>query len=371
MPYLPDAEKYATHVGDTDVSSYYHSRHITFAIHALEALGSDKWESELLRGVDFLVGITHPDGIKEMRFEAKRWYWESDYEVASNPFDIPCLVWAYERTGNNHYLRYASLSLNQLMRHQLPDGGITSHIGLQKNYQCRIFWNGRIAWVARSIDKIPMKPSPLEKQYLRLFDDSGILKFENNAYCVMLRGKKKPMNISFGGAVGGGTIAYLGTKESGWRNLVTVPEWKAATHSPSTPKGLKPAGNLKLFLRENAVDVRRRLYKSLVELRAGNILFSMSYPIRHVLLKCLDELFDTYSTQWDLDSSPRLSGNRASFEAAFSKRDGRKSKENVALTYEFHDDGFEITLDPPGFSKRFKGPFETLPEGKVRFKTRD
>ena len=369
IPYYPEAEKYGTHVGDTDISPYYHSRHMTFALHVLDALGLKKWESELLRGVDFLVGITHPDGIKEMRFEAKRWYWESDYEVASNPFDIPCLVWAHERTGDDLYLRYASLSMNQLLRHQLADGGITSHLGPQKNYQCRIFWNGRIAWVARNIDKIPLEPPGLEKPYLQLFEDSGVVKFENRDYCVMIRGRKKPMNISFGGSVGGGTVAYLGTKEGGWQNKVRVPEWRAATHAFTESRGLKPARNARLFLRENGVDARRRLYKSLVELRAGNLLFSLAYPLRHVLLKSLDELFDTYSTQWDLDSSPRLSGNRASFEATLSKRDGQKSKEVVELTYEFHEDGFDIEVSPTELAERFKEPFKMVSEGKVRFKT--
>ncbi|MBN2517366.1 MAG: hypothetical protein JXB14_00820 [Candidatus Altiarchaeota archaeon] len=347
FPYLPYPfnKEENTHIGDSDITSYYHSRHVAFAIDAMEKMGVKWWTDKIKKGVDFQIGITHPDGIREMNFEAKRWYWESKYEVGSNPFDIYNLVRGYEREGDPLYRRYAALSFNQLLRHQLKDGGITSHLGKQQNYKCRIFWNAHAAWAAKVIEDVPLEPVPLPGKQLSYFKESGVVKFENEDYCVILRGRKKPMNISFGGSIGGGSMVYLGTREGGWRNLLDMDEWKDqidnnfVLHLPS--RGV--VKETREFMEENGRDCSRRLYKAWAELRAGNILFSLNYPIRHILGRYLDELGNVYTSQWSTDSKTTLGKDSVRFVLRPAKRDGKElEKTEITRAYEFDGGGIRI-----------------------------
>jgi hypothetical protein len=182
--YYPHATEYSPYLAVHDLAPYYHSRHMAFAYYALEQISEplESYADALRRGIEFLLAITHPNGVKEMRLETKRWYWESDYEVASNPFDY-ALLKAYEHTGEARFLHYATLAYRQLVRHQLKDGGMTSHIGVQHNVQCRVFWNGHVAWAARVIERVPDDLVPEETESSEgtcywYFPDAGLVRME-------------------------------------------------------------------------------------------------------------------------------------------------------------------------------------------------
>src|SRR5436190_18299279 len=82
--YQPDAPRHGAFGGAADTTVYYHGRCLAFLMHVLEAapdlVEGDRWWPAVERGIEFLAGVTAPDGLKPLALEGKRWFWDGWYE---------------------------------------------------------------------------------------------------------------------------------------------------------------------------------------------------------------------------------------------------------------------------------------------------
>jgi len=330
FPYHSFWRQYKIYEGIYDTTTFYQSRCIAFIYHILESLGEslDKYKEKLIRATDLLTAMYQPDGVKNINLECKRWYWLSSYEVVSNAFDVYALSKTYEITGNKIYAYYARKSLEKILRHQLLDGGIDSHLGeSQNNFQCRIFWNSHLAWLARSANKIPQFSSENTKEY-HYFSDSDILKFKNEYYSCILRGRKKPMNLMLGPAVGGGSLLYFGNARNKWENSLVKGEGNFIFYAKENYWK-----NLKRYLISNKREVKSRIYHTLVELHALNIR-SFFVLLFTILKKILSSARAIYSSQWAVKVAIQKEGNKIIWQVSPAKRCGRELK-GVKISREY------------------------------------
>lgn len=329
IPYMPEPQRHGEHDGLADISTFYHSRHLGFAAYVYRVLEEDppKEVLDFLRqSFAFLCALYGRDGIKPLVNEAKQWYWESPYEVCSHSFDVHALLEGHRLLGDAHLLWLARRSYDQLLAHVLPeDKGVTSHHGPEINFQCRDFWNGHVAWIARVLKQIPAsvpEPPPLG---IASFGESGIVQVERADYAAMLRGRKQPINISFGGEAGGGSLLYFGRRDSGFANQVKIPKWSSQMpgNFVVTPED-RPSFKQRVmeFYRDNRHDMRFRLYVANIERKAGNTRHSIEYPLRHVVEKLRDEMKGRYSSHFDVAPSCSQRGNEIVFSSMLARRDG-------------------------------------------------
>lgn len=330
IPYLPEPGKSREHAGLADLSAFYHSRHAGFAFYVARMLRDagallgpqlDQW---LRASVDVLTAMYANDGVKSLAIEAKQWYWESDYEVVSHSFDVHALIEASLRYGDPRYAQWAALAFRRLVEHVEPDGGVVSHRGRGINFQCRDFWNGHVAWIARIHEHVPLEADPPLPIGVRAFPDSGIIRIETARYAATIRGAKQPINISFGGAVGGGTLVTF-ARGAGGGDHVRQPKW--TTLAPGAIEvvgrgGVGLLGRLRAFVRDNAHDVKFRLYVANIERKARNHAFAFAYPFRHVLAKFADELRRVHASHFDCAPEIAVDHDGVRVRAKFCRRDG-------------------------------------------------
>lgn len=334
MPYFPNPERVGEHPGVADVTTYYHSRHIGFIAHVLVTLG-EAAEPEvagfLRRALDLLCALQDRRGLKPLAVEAKQWYWESAYEVASHSFDAHALLEGARLFREPAYAAAGQRALDRLVEHAHDDGGVLSHRGPGLNFQCRDFWNGHVAWVARAWEQrradgdaaVPTDAAPVEG--VTLFADAGLVRVDRPDYALLLRGAKQPMNISFGGEVGGGSLVWFGRRERGFLDEVRIPKWAALTPGDWM---IVPRGRPGLRARwrgiwpANRRDARFRLYIADVERRAGNWRHALGYPWRHVVAKFRDELRWRFAVHLDTRPELELEGEVLTVTARPCRRDG-------------------------------------------------
>lgn len=359
IPYFPEPERHNEHVGLADISTYYHSRHIGFIAYVYRCLGEepdDAVKDFLRRALDFLCALYGRQGIKPLVNEAKQWYWESPYEVVSHSFDVHALVEGDRLFDEPRYRFFARLALERLYEHVEPDGGVVSHRGEEINFQCRDFWNGHVAWIARVVDQLP-KPGVAEPPPVRLavYENAGIVRVERGDYVAMLRGRKQPINISFGGDVGGGSFIYFGRRERGFDDEIGIPKWtsQAPGNYVVTPHD-RPGFRQRVmsFYRDNRHDVRFRLYVANIERKAGNTKKAFEYPLRHVVNKLRDEMKGRYASHFDVAPSLSIDGDVLLFSSMLARRDGtvlRGSSLTRRYTFGEHEVSVEdcLTLDLP------------------------
>lgn len=275
FPYHPNYKDYGIFQGINDTTPFYHSRCIAFIYYALESIGEslENYKEKLIKATDLLLGFYQEDGIKNINLETKRWYFLSDYEIASNVYDVYAFLKTYQLTGNKIYFEYAIKSLNQILKHQLNDGGITANFGEQHNFQCRLFWNANCAWLARLVEKFSVlniddRSRLVPNKCLKYFKNSDIVKYKNENYACVLRGSKQPQNVAWGPRIGGGSLLYFGKKENSWRNELKFKEWGSADPLNFYLEAKLPSqGN---FWGENKGDLRALVYYIKVELKAWN-----------------------------------------------------------------------------------------------------
>lgn len=330
IPYLPEPGKSREHAGLADLSVFYHSRHAGFAFYVARMLRDsgavlgpqlDAW---LRASVDVLTALYANDGVKPLAVEAKQWYWESDYEVVSHSFDVHALIEASLRYGDPRYAQWAALAYRRLVEHVEPDGGVVSHRGRGINFQCRDFWNGHVAWIARIHEHVPLEADPPAPIGIRAFPDSGLVRIETEHYSGTIRGAKRPINISFGGAVGGGTLVSFSRGVRGGDHA-RQPKWTTLAPGAIEVVGRGGPGlfaRARAFVRDNAHDVKFRLYVANIERKAGNLAFACAYPFRHVLAKCLDELRAVHASHFDCAPELAVEPGAVRVRARFCRRDG-------------------------------------------------
>lgn len=335
------------HPGIADITPYYHGRHLAFIIHILEKIDEpiSNYIDELKKGTDFLIGMYQKNGVKSILLEGKRWYWESDYEVVSHPFDIYLLVKMWQKTGDEVYKNYAIKSFEVLTKHQDKDGGIISHKGYGHNWQCRVLWSSHIAWVAKIIKNI--SKDEIDDTFLKkIFRNAGLLKFENQNYSAVVRFKKKPMNIDFGSSIGGGSLLYCGYKENNWKNHINTFPWKSASTNnfiaqPKDRPGLTES--IKDFVRYNKTEFLGQRWRFYVEFTAGNIFFAFKKLYKEIVWKFFEELKNEYTSQWLLEATPEIKNNTIIFKSGLAKRNGEVLVgAGLNREYEFGEQGFAL-----------------------------
>lgn len=335
IPYMPDPEAHGEHVGLEDITSYYHARHLVFVAYIYQCL-EEVFEEEvaqfLTRGVRFLCALYGRDGFKPLANEAKQWYWESPYEVASHPFDLYALLEAGGLWDSRQAMFTAALSWRRLQEHVDPkDGGLQSHLGEEINFQCRDIWTGNAAWIGRierGQAQLPDLSGQMEEPEpcgVELFDESGLVRVERQDYVAILRGRKQPINISFGAEAGGGSLIYFGRRDAEFRDQVRIPKWTslAPGNFVATPRD-RPSFKQRVmsFYRDNRHDMRFRLYVANLERKAGNTKKALEYPLRHVVNKLRDEMKGRYASHFDCSPSLSRNANELVYSSMLSRRDG-------------------------------------------------
>ncbi len=361
--------------GIYDTTTYYHSRCIAFIYYILENIGEDisKYREKLIKSTDLLLAMYQPNGIKNINLESKRWYWNSSYEIASNAFDIYAFVKTYELTKNKIYIYYARKALNQILKHQLLDNGINSHLNQpQNNFQCRIFWNAHLAWLARIMDKLPLIfQNTDEVRESKYFENSSIMKYKNENYSCILRGKKKSINLMWGPAVGGGSMLYFGRKKDNWKNVFPVDFWQENAKCNFTfyveENYFK---NLLNFIIANKKEIRSKAYHSLVELRTPNFK-SFFFLLFRLFIMIVKGARGIYTSHWATEPVFSKDNDNAIFETVPAKRNGEILKNvKIRREYIFENDKLivnekmflennsnkmkKIRYDKPSFVKDFK-----------------
>ncbi|HVQ25169.1 MAG TPA: hypothetical protein VMV01_08325, partial [Planctomycetota bacterium] len=140
-PYIPERSQDCTHPGLADASSFYHSRTPGFVLYIHEVLGREPDErarGRLRAALDALVALRGGNGLKPLHNEAKPWYWQSAYEVASHPFDVFALHRGARLFDSALYRNEAGRAMEEWIAHIEPDGGVVSHRGRGVNFQCRV-----------------------------------------------------------------------------------------------------------------------------------------------------------------------------------------------------------------------------------------
>ncbi|MGH2356037.1 MAG: hypothetical protein ACRDI2_06330 [Chloroflexota bacterium] len=327
--YQPEAARDGAFPGAADLTVYYHSRCLAFLLHILDCvpeIDSRRLDLALRRGLEFLAAVITPDGLKPLALEGKRWFWNGSYEAGSNAYDVFALVRGAGRYGMPEWIELARRSWAQLARHQRPDGGLLACAERQAHdFVCRDFHTADLAWPAQVLDSLPAPvsrsgsgghqprgqvvaqpaspaPSGHRVQYDR---PSGVLRLESPAAVALIRTSKRPLNTQFGGAVGGGALAYVGDRETGDSRLVIDRESPLVegnlTLYPAQPSRLRAAIR---FLRHNPPGREGRQW-----LFVARLLLAQRQPLAAItrlwsgyLRPLIHALADPAATHWALTS---------------------------------------------------------------------
>lgn len=289
-PYHP-LEWGAEHPGAGDVSAYYQSRTTAFLFHALERLGRDARDAHLRapleRGLDFLLALSGPDGIKCGLVEAKPWYWGATYEVASHPFDAFALARGWRHFERDDLGDGALASFRSWAAHIDGDGRLASHRpgpGRGRSYQCPLFWAGHAMWMARAVEDLEaiMQRSeqedagPARAPRVRHFPDASLARVEDGAVVAWVRGRRPGVNLHHGSPHGAGLLRVV--RRSDGAELLErcrlggrqEAEWSGRCGLPSPGRGWR-AGRGAL---------RFSLWLARVHLRARRPLAALAAPFR-------------------------------------------------------------------------------------------
>jgi hypothetical protein len=233
--YEPEAPGDGAFAGAADLTVYYHGRCLAFLLHVLETAPSADpsgagWPA-VERGLEFLAGVTTPDGLKPLALEGKRWFWDGPYEVGSNAYDVFALRRGAAKFGRPEWAHLADRVWWQLARHQDGDGAITAcRAPVAADFVCRDFHTADLAWTAQAMAELP---DPADKRpaswssaaTTHYFPGAGVLRLEAERSAALVRTAKQPANTQFGGAVGGGGLLYAGHRLDGHadgQNLIRV-----------------------------------------------------------------------------------------------------------------------------------------------------
>ncbi len=354
-PYIPAHTDHCTHPGLADTSTFYHSRTPGFVLYVHEVLremegvdatlddhARERLRASLLALVAFRDGLGH----KVLHDEAKAWYWTSAYEVASHPFDVYALHVGARVLDEPLFRNEAGRAMEEWVAHVDPlDGGADSHHGPGVNFQCRIFWSGHAAWIARVIHDVPVRAAPREPVDVDL-PHSGLLHVERARYTAVLRGRTLGRSNLFGCDVGGGAVQSLVRASDGRappEELVCRDRFRRDRPGSFL---LRPRGapgrlaRLLRLLRDEKGDVRFRLYVTSIELRSRRgLLRGLAYPVRHVLLRFLGDASPWCAAHTDTETTHAWDGRVAVFTGALA--DGRGARVPGTATerrYTFEED---------------------------------
>lgn len=145
--YHPHTLENNVFTGYSGLTTYYQSRCTAFIYYAIEKCNLElgDYEDRLEKSVTALISMYTKSGYKDLLLECKKWYWLSDYEVASASFDL----YALSRSKNS----VAEDLINNILfvfKKHIINGKVESCLKKNANFQCNVFWTSHSAWIIRS-----------------------------------------------------------------------------------------------------------------------------------------------------------------------------------------------------------------------------
>lgn len=221
FPYVTDPTAIGGHEGVADLTVCDHGRILAFAHYALTRIGDRGSHSdELQRGVDFLIDVLRPDGVKPLALDGRRWCWDADTEAGS----APCDAYALATDGRPAALRLAGIVAARSAQTLGPDG-LVDACPTGATAVSRIANTADLAWLARAhesaeLDDLPTNPPPPKPTPPVHHADAGVVRLQTRRACAILRVRKQPANGLVGARIGGGGLVYVGDAERGWANAL-------------------------------------------------------------------------------------------------------------------------------------------------------
>ena len=269
FPHVTDAAAIGGHEGIADLAVCDHGRMLAFARYALARIGEpESHAAELQRGVDFLIDILRPDGLKPLALEGKRWCWDADAEAGSAPYD----AYALATDGRPAARRLAGIVAARSAQAVGPDG-LVDACSTGASAVCPVVHAADLAWLARAhaaaeLDDLPTNPPSLAQTPPIHRADAGVVRIQTRRACAIMRVRKRPANDFVGGRVGGGGLVYVGNAERGWANALTqvcepwMPEgtWFLTPAARTRPAALDAAAWFRLRLARMHWRAGRRWY---------------------------------------------------------------------------------------------------------------
>ena len=353
-PYVPEHTDHCTHEGLADVSGFYHSRTAGFVLYVYDVLDEplDDFTAERLgASLDALMAMRDGNGRKVMHNEAKAWYWESSYEVASHPFDAYALHTGARMLGRPVYSNEAGRAMEEWLAHlSVLDGAALSHDGPGVNFQCSTFWSGHGAWAARVLTDVPLRAEVREPVDVDL-PESGLVHVERPRYTAVLRGRRRRNSNLFGCDVGGGALQSLVVRDDPRFAIGqdVVPLLRFSVQRPASfllrPKGSPGRlSTLRSLLVAQKSDLRFRLFVAKVEWDARRWLPALLYPFRHMLLRTWRDASPWFAAHRDVATSHVYDGHAVVFEGGLADWDGvRAPGITTRRHYAFEEEAVVLT----------------------------
>lgn len=352
-PYHPIAWG-AEHPGASDVSAFYQSRITAFLFHALPLLGRDPASPEhrqpLDRGIDFLLALHGPDGVKCGLVEAKPWYWGAPYEVASHPFDVHALGRAARVLGTPGAGIAAVRAFRAWAAHLLPTGEPRSHLpgpGRGRSYQCSLFWAAHAAWIARSAIDLEHAlehekdagTSSTAPPRVRWFPDAQLARLEDERVVAWVRGARPALNVHHGSPHGAGLLRVYDKKEG--RDLLkrcrlggsNEGEWSGKEGSVSLARGWRSGGR----------EMRFSVWLARVHARAGRTGSALTAPVNVFRRGILAFAHPRVSSAFDLAPEVLVRPDGVLLRSALAHRDGSRVRgSSIERGFRVRGDGLEV-----------------------------
>ena len=351
FPYHPEPDRFGLHPGAADVSVYYQARVLTYLWQALAMLGEDAGTvreptlAALRRGLDFLVATYTPAGTKCAALEGKRWFWAGPYEVGSHPLDVYALLHGAAQFGDNSLKTLAEQAYT-VWQQRLADMVLTCREPAGRDdFICPDFHAADAAWLAALIltrpgslsspgdasppaSSFPRKressPHPDEAGNLdsresgndrdapqvRVFAEAGLVRLQTTETVALLRTRKRPANVLYGGGVGGGSLLYVGHKSGDWEDMIAPA--REAPISPGNltcwPRRRRRRAAVQAFLAASRPGRELRQWLFVVRIRWRQRAFRAALrALRRGWLRPLWHAWgEVYATHWALDAAPTL-----------------------------------------------------------------
>lgn len=357
-PYHP-LEWGAGHVGASDVSAFYQSRVSGFLMFALERIGRDPahplFREPIARGLDFLLGLQGPDGLKVGLVEAKPWYWGANHEVASHPFDAHALARGFHHFGHSRLAQGALRAFRAWAERITPEGRPRSHLpapGRRDSYQCTMFWAGHTMWMARALQDLehaacssgagggaPGSPGDGGLEIIiQHFPSADVVRLEDGALCAWVRGARPGFNVHHGSPHGAGLVRAV--RQTGEELLTRCrlsgrneAEWSGSCGTTSLARGWRSGG----------AEVRFSLWLARNAWRRGRRLEAASTPLRLLRDGVLAFAGPRVGSAFHLTPQVRVLGDRALLEGGLARRDGTPLPDShIRRSFGLLGDGLEV-----------------------------
>ena len=354
-PYHP-LEWGAGHLGASDVSSYYQSRVTAFLLHSLEALGRDPADKHLrgplLRGLDFLLALQGPDGVKCGLVEAKPWYWGAAYEVASHPFDVAALALGWRHWGRPRHAQGAAQAFRAWVEHLDEQGAPTSHHpgpGRGLSYQCPNFWAAHAAWIARVAPELDsaldVAPAPVATPGaidlgVSWFPQAQLARVEDGCVVAWIRGARPGFNVNHGSPHGAGLIRAVRRSDSS----ELVPRCRLGGHNQGEWSGKRGLPSLGRGLRSGGGELRFSLWVARTQLRAGRGGEALRTPLRAMGRGVLAFAHSRVGSSFELAPQLAVLPDGVRLIGALAHRDGTPvAGSRVERSFRVEGDGLEVS----------------------------